>query len=147
LLEKYDKEGRLMGGKDKNQRNRVRIFIHAAERMFMVHALAITYARWFTLESVKESGELKELGEGLTINVEKDLDWLDAELEGKQFLCGEEVTAADTMCIFSVQFIFARELCFGQKIGEWRNVERCVVECEGSGGWKRGAVSKTGHEM
>ena len=96
------------------------------------------------LNQSKDLESLKKLEGGLVINAGKDLDWLDAELEGKQFLCGEEVTAADTMCIFSVQFIFARELCFGQKIGEWRNVERWVVECEGSEGsegsegWKRG---------
>lgn len=112
----------------------------------MVHALAITYARWFAPESVKESGELKRLEEGLAINVGKDLDWLDAELEGQRFLCGEKVTAADTMCIFSVQFIFARDLCAGRKVGEWRNIERWLKDCEGTEGWKR-AVAKTGHEM
>jgi glutathione S-transferase len=40
----------------------------------MVHCLSITYARWFAPESVKTSGELKELEKGLAINVGKDLD-------------------------------------------------------------------------
>jgi glutathione S-transferase len=45
-----------MGGKDEVMRNRVRMFIHAGEGTFMVHALAITYARWFSPENVKSSG-------------------------------------------------------------------------------------------
>jgi glutathione S-transferase len=48
LIEKYDKENRMMGGNDPVQRNRIRTFIHAAEGTFMLHALAITYARWFS---------------------------------------------------------------------------------------------------
>jgi glutathione S-transferase len=50
------------------------------------------------------------------------------------------------MCLFSVQFIFARHLCAGRRIGELREVERWVRECEGREGWKR-AVEKTGYEM
>jgi len=109
-----------MVGKDEGKRNRIRTFIHAAEGTFLIHALAITYARWFAPESVKSSGELKELEKGLAINVGKDLDWLDSELEGKRFIAGDGVSAADTMCLFSVQFIFARDLCAGRKVGEWR---------------------------
>lgn len=63
-----------MGGKDEAVRNKVRMWIHAAEGTFMVHCLAITYARWFAPESVQKSGELKELEKGLAINVGKDLD-------------------------------------------------------------------------
>ena len=73
-MEKYDKEQELMGGGDEEKRNRVRMFIHAAEGTFMVHCLAITYARWFSPPSVHESGDLKKLEEGLAINVGKDLD-------------------------------------------------------------------------
>jgi glutathione S-transferase len=86
------------------------------------------------------------LEEGLAINVGKDLDWLNAELEGKSFLAGEGVSAADTMCLFSIQFIFARDLCAGRKVGEWKNVERWVKSCEGTESWGR-AVRKTGHEI
>jgi glutathione S-transferase len=86
------------------------------------------------------------LEKGLAINVGKDLGWLDAELEGKKFISGDSVSAADTMCLFSVQFIFARDLCAGRKVGEWRNVERWIKECESTESWKRG-VKKMGHEM
>jgi glutathione S-transferase len=106
----------MMGGReDEERRNRIRMFIHAAEGTFMVHSLAITYARWFSPESVHQSGDLKILEEGLAINVQKDLDWLDRELDGRRFLAGEGITAADTICLFSVQFIFERELCGGER--------------------------------
>jgi glutathione S-transferase len=136
----------MLGGKDEVKRNRIRSFIHAAEGTFLIHALAITYARWFSPSSVKESGDLKKLEEGLAINVGKDLDWFDSELEGKKFIAGEEVSAADTMCLFSIQFIFVRDLCAGKKLGEWKNVQRWVRRCEGLESWGR-AVRKTGHEM
>jgi glutathione S-transferase len=146
LIEKYDKEGKLMGGKDEVKKNRVRAFIHAAEGTFMVHCLAITYARWFAPESMKGSGDLKKLEEGVAINVVKDLDWLNSELAGKKSIAGEHVTAADTMCLFSVQFIFARDLCAGRKVREWKDVERWMGNCEGTESWKR-VVRKTRYEM
>lgn len=65
------------------------MFIHAAEGTFMVHCLAITYARWFCPQAVRESGGLLELEKGLAVNVCKDLDWLEGELEGRRFLGGE----------------------------------------------------------
>lgn len=105
-----------------------------------------TPSQWFSPPSVKSSSALAELEKGLAINVHKDLDWLNRELEGRRFIAGDGVTAADTMNLFGVQFIFARDLCAGRKIAEWGNVERWVRECEGTEGWKR-AVEKTGHEM
>ncbi len=165
LVEKYDTNQSLMGGQDEAARNRVRMFIHAAEGTFMVHCLAITYARvrltshyihttiytlinshrqWFSPESVKISGDLQKLESGLAINVHKDLDWLNSELRGKKFLAGDKITAADTMNLFGIQFIFARDLCAGRKVGEWEEVERWVGGCENSKTWEK-AVEKTGH--
>ena len=112
----------------------------------MVHALAITYARWFSPSSIKDSGAIKELENGLAVNVGKDLDWLEGELKGSNFLAGDEVTAADTSCVFSVQFIFARDLCAGKKVGEWPCIEAWLRRCEETDGWRR-AVAETGHQM
>jgi hypothetical protein len=76
----------MMGGRqDEGMRNRIRTFIHAAEAAVLIPALP--YARWFSPPSVKDSGDLEKLGEGLAINVSKDLDWLDSELEGKKLQC------------------------------------------------------------
>lgn len=59
LIEKYDTSNRLLGDKsDEATCNRIRAFIHAAEGVFMPHALAVTYARWFSPESAKKNGDL-----------------------------------------------------------------------------------------
>lgn len=90
------------GNQGEKKREKVRMWIHAAEGTFMVHALAITYARWSASEGLRSSGELKELERGMAVNVGKDLDWLNDELKDSRFLVGERVTAADTMVLFSI---------------------------------------------
>lgn len=112
----------------------------------MIHALAVIYARWFSSDSSQTNGDLQKLEEGLYINVRKDLDWLDGELKGKSFLVGEGVTAADTMCLMSVQFIFARGLAGEGKERDWGYIHRWIECCEKTETWKR-AVEKTGHEL
>ena len=137
-----------MGGSDEKKREKVRAWIHAAEGTFLLHALAITYARWFSPQSVKDSGELKELEKGLAVNVGKDLDWLESELKAGpgKFLVGDRITAADTMNLFSIQFILARDLCAGRTVSEWPGIEKWLKDCESSAGWKK-AVEKTGHDL
>ena len=112
------------GEQDGAQKTKTHTFIHAAEGTFFVHALPITYASWFSPKFVSESGDLKKLEEGLAINVSKYLDRLELELKGSGggLLMGDKVTAADTMNIFGIQFIFARDLCAGRKIREWPRV-------------------------
>lgn len=78
----------------------------------MPHALAVTYARWHAPARTRENGDLSTLEESLYLNVRRDLEWLERELEwkgkGKGFLVGREVTAADTMWYVC----FAYALCF-----------------------------------
>lgn len=71
---------------------------------------------------------------------------MENELKGKRYLVGDSVSAADTMCLFSVQFIFVRDLNGGRTLAEWPGVEKWVRACEGTGTWKR-AIEKTGHQM
>ena len=147
LLETYDQSKLLPA--DPVIRSKVRQWIHAAEGTFMVHSLAILYARWMMSEPAKSDGTLDRLEDGMSVNVQKDLDWLDNEL-GKskvKFLAGEEVTAADTMMAFSIQFIFARGLGVksGQE-GKWKRVEEWLKSCEEREAYKA-AVQKTGHTL
>jgi glutathione S-transferase len=79
-------------------------------------------------------------------NVRRGLDWLDQELLGRKFLVKEEVTSADTMMLFDIQFIFAKDLCGRRRISDWRNVEKWVRTCEGTESYKR-AVEKTGYQL
>ena len=130
-------------------RNRVRMFIHAAEGTLAVHGLSVLYARWNLPVEVKESHPkaVETMEAGLSVNVHKDLDWLEAELGRStgSFLVGNSVTAADCMMLFSVQFIFAREL--GTKGGgPWPQIEVWVKRCEESLTYKE-AVEKSGHKL
>ena len=148
LLEKYDTQGRMMP-REPAQRERARMWIHAAEGTFMVHALAVTYARWFCPQEVKSSGALREMEVGLGVNVKRDLDWLEGELEesGGPWLVGKEVSAADTMVAFSVQFIFARELGVGKEdVGKWPRVRKWLEMIEKHEAYRK-AVEKTGHQL
>jgi glutathione S-transferase len=82
----------------------------------------------------------------MSANVQNDMSWLETELSlsDGRFLCGDEVTAADIMMQFSVEFILAREL--GTKGKEWPNVNKWMEACKGTEGYKR-AVAKTGHKL
>jgi len=145
LIETYDEEQRLLGGEDLQMRNKIRMWIHAAEGTFLIHCLSITYARWFSPQSVKESGDLQKLEDGLAINVQKDLDWISEEIKG-HFLVGDQLTAADVMVAFSIQFIFARGLCGGKTAADWPKIEKWLKGCEGTESYRR-AVEKTGHKL
>lgn len=87
----------------------------------------------------------------MSINVHKDLDWLEGELEGSKsgWLLGEyeHPTAGDVMCHFSVQFIFARGLGVKEEDkGKWGKVRAWVEKCEGCDGYRR-AVERTGYTL
>jgi len=65
----------MFGGTNLIAREKIRGWIHAAEGTFMVHALAILYARWFLPEEVGGREEvLKGLEGSLGRNVGGDLD-------------------------------------------------------------------------
>jgi glutathione S-transferase len=121
-------------------------WIHASEATFTLHALAITYARWTIPEHGKTNGDLETMEKGLSVNVQKDLDWLETELSLSQgkFLCGDKVTAADTMMQFSIDFMMKTGL--GTKGGSWPNVEKWLKACEETDSYQK-AVQKTGHKI
>ena len=71
-------------------------WVHAAEATYMLHSLAILYARWN-----QKGGDVAATEAGLAVNVQKDLDYLATELgksKGK-FLVGNGPTAADMMMV------------------------------------------------
>lgn len=142
LCEKYDTTHRLLPV-DQPRRAQALRWVHAAEGTFMLHALGILYTRWFGEGHSEAQAAIEG---GMAGNVQKDLDWLERELNASKgkFLLGDEVTVADCMVLFSVQFIVAREL--GTKGKKWERIERWVKDCEGTDGYRR-AVKKTGHEL
>lgn len=146
LCEKYDKQGRLLPSENIERRIKVLQWVHAAEATFLLHGLAITYCRWNIPEPLKSDGTLAKMEEGYAVNVQNGLDWLETELSLSQgrFLCGEEVTAADTMMQLSVDFILKNNL--GTQGRQWLNIEEWLRKCENCEGYKR-AVEKTGHKV
>ncbi|KIW88012.1 uncharacterized protein Z519_11122 [Cladophialophora bantiana CBS 173.52] len=81
ILETYDpssKSGLLPPTGDPKSRAKVRELIAAAEGTFMIHALAILYARWRLPKPAAEY--LPEMEKPLSVNIHNDLNWLDSEL-------------------------------------------------------------------
>lgn len=81
---------------------------------------------------------------GLATNVQNDLDWLESELEGREYLVGEDVTAADILLGFSIEFILAREL--GTQSREWPTVRKWLARVQQREAYKK-AVEKTGYSL
>ncbi|KAK7635828.1 hypothetical protein IWX49DRAFT_610185 [Phyllosticta citricarpa] len=142
LCDKYDNSHRLLP-RDPSARIKVLQWLHAAEATFLLHSLAITYARWYYPADAPRAG-LAQMEASMATNVENDFCWLEGELERSEggFLVGNDVTVADVMMQFSVRFILEKGL--GTRKGRWRRVEEWLGRCEGCGAYRR-AVEKTGH--
>lgn len=82
----------------------------------------------------------------MSANVQNDLSWLETELSLSEggFLCGEQLTSADVMMLFSVEFIFERDL--GVREREWSGIRAWMERCKGREAWRR-AVEKTGYRL
>lgn len=124
------------------------MWIHSSEATFALHGLAVLYARWNFPKSLSESNPsaLTDMESGIAVNVQKDLDWLEKELGAStgMFLVGNQVTAADVMMLFSVQFILERKL--GTEGKSWKKVDEWRERCEGTETYKR-AIEKSGHTL
>ncbi|KIX98445.1 uncharacterized protein Z520_05746 [Fonsecaea multimorphosa CBS 102226] len=169
LCETYDPQGRLLP-KERRARAKVREWMAAAEGTFMIHALAILYARWRLPKPAAQY--LPEMEKGLARNVHNALNWLEAELaDGRQYLVmssgsrsdaeaeaeatpgqsdnerndgRDDVSAADILMGFSVDFIFARKL--GTEGADWPNVRRWLHGIKQREAYTR-AVKKTGYSL
>jgi glutathione S-transferase len=117
----------------------------ASEGTFMIHGLAVLYARWQMPEAGKKD-ILPEMERKLSANVQADLDWLESELQAGngKFLVGNHVTAADTMMGFSAQFILTRKLGTGDR--RWPSIEAWLQNLESQASYKN-AAEKTGHSL
>lgn len=141
MCDVYDKQHRLLPPVGEQKRYDILQWVHAAEATYALHGLAVLYARWF-----QQGGDVQKTEDGLGVNVQKDLDYLEAQL-GKssgKFLFGNEVTAADCMMEFTLDFIFARDL--GTKGKQWPKVEQYLKDCQATQSWQK-ATKKTGHKL
>lgn len=144
LCAKYDKTNRLIPKADEAAQIKILQWVHTAEATFMLHCLAIIYARWNYPASAPKEG-LAEMEKGMGVNVQNDLDWIEKELaeSGSTFLVGDSVTAADIMMQFSISYIFTRQL--GTQGKTWPKTEAWLKRCEETPSFKK-AVEKTGHQ-
>ena len=141
LCDVYDKTHKFLPPLGDPKRYAVLQWVHAAEATYALHALAILYTRSF-----QSGGDVAKTEEALKGNVQKDLDYLESELEKSSglFLLGDNVTAADTMMEFCCDFVFVREL--GTKGKNWPKIEQYVKDCQSTESWKK-AQRKTGHKL
>lgn len=134
--------------KNEYLKSRVQMFSHASEATLALHGLAVLYARWNFPTELKESHPeaLQKMEASLSVNVQKDLDWIEKELAAStgQLLVGNEVTAADIMMQFSCRFILEREL--GTQGKSWPKINEWLERCENTPAYKR-AVEKSGHTL
>lgn len=107
----------------------------------MLHGLAILYAKWS-----QKDGDIEKTIEGLSPNINKDLDYLEAELSKSKskFIVGDSVTAADTMMEFSADFVLTREL--GTKGKTWPKINEWLKNCHETKTYQD-AVKKTGYTL
>lgn len=141
LEDKYDTQHRLLPAPGDPKRYEVLQWIHAAEATFMLHGLAILYAKWN-----QKDGDVEKTVAGLSANICKDLDYLEATLKqnGTKFIVGNSVTAADIMMEFSVDFVLVREL--GTKGKSWPRINEWLKICHETKSYQD-AVRKTGYTL
>ncbi|KAF7517853.1 hypothetical protein G7054_g13660 [Neopestalotiopsis clavispora] len=153
ILDKYDTKGQLQPS-DPKARAKTREWVHAAEGVFMIHGLAVLYARRTMPEDAKSSA-LPEMEKKLAVNVHKDLDWIEGHLkeQGTKFLMADTVSVADVMMQFSIEFIYVSKLGVnaeetGDKGGDgrWPLTKQWLDRCMSTPSFKR-AVEKSGYTL
>lgn len=165
LCEQYDHQHRLLPN-DIGQRAEVKQWLHAAEGTFMVHAMAILYARWQVPEEGK--GMLEGMEERMSRNVKNDLRWLegvlsDQQAKGRHWIVGEGLSVADIQLQFrwvhtywlnrtkadectSIEFIFERKLGVDPAENEFPQVKAWLERTKAEKAYRR-AVDKTGYTL
>jgi glutathione S-transferase len=148
LCEKYDTQHRLMPAAI-TQRARVREWIAASEGTFMMHAIAIMYARARLPQTHKDAWP--EMNKVMSGNIHNALNWLDGHLKpihekGGKYLVGPTLTAADINMLFGLQLIYDRKLGLEGTEQRWEHVERWMRDMQEEESWKR-AVEKTEFKM
>lgn len=137
----YDTQHRLLPPVGDPTRYKVLQWVHASEATYLLHGLAVLYAKWN-----QKDGDVQQTIAGMSKNMINDLNYLESEL-GKsngKFLLGDKLTVADIMMHFSARFILVREL--GTMGKTWPKIEEWLDNCEATSSYKA-AVEKTGHKL
>lgn len=148
LCEKYDDAHKFLP-EDEVERARVREWMAASEGTFLMHGIAIMYARARLPEGHREAWP--EMNKVMSVNIHNALNWLDSHLEGVhkeggRYLVGKRLTAADINMLFGLQLIYDRKLGLEGTEKRWEHVERWMGEMMEEESWKS-CVEKTGFKM
>ena len=125
-----------------------RMWVHYSEGTLLLHALAITYARWsLTSESDREA--LDKCESFMSVNVQNDLNYVESQLKLNEandqlFLVGNELSVADVMMAFSVEFTIKKNLGIQGKT--WPLINRWLAGLEQRPAYKK-AVSEAPHDL
>lgn len=143
ICETYDTKGIFLP-KDTATRCKVYEWLHGAEGAFALHGLAILYSRW----QIPEEGQkyLPEMEKKLSNNVNNDFRWIEGTLSQNKtdYLVGNELTAADIMVQFMVEFITTRKL--GTDGSEYPETMKWLKRTMDRPAYKK-AVEKTGYTL
>lgn len=117
-----------------------RMWCFYSEGTLLLHALSITYARW-SLGSDGDAGSeaaLKKCETFMAKNVQNDLDYVESQLaeqakraggaDKEIFLVGQELSVADVMMAFSVEFAIKKDL--GIEGRTWPTINRWLASLE-----------------
>ena len=110
-----------------------RMWMYYSEGTLMLHALAITYARW-SLTGHEDKAALAKCEDFMSKNVQNDLDYLESALakveqqDGELFLVGRKLSAADVMMAFSVEFAIKKNL--GIQGRSWARIHQWLAGLE-----------------
>ncbi|ETS87244.1 hypothetical protein PFICI_01072 [Pestalotiopsis fici W106-1] len=149
-----DMTPRASCSRDPDVRAKTREWVHAAEGVFMLHGLAVLYARWTIPENAK-SAALPEMEKKLAVNVHKDLDWVEEHVrkQGTKFLMGDAVSVADIMMQFSIELIYVSKLgVSAEEVGEtggdgrWPLTKQWLGRCMSTPSFTK-AVKKSGYSL
>ena len=142
LCENYDPSHKLLPLGPPEERTKVREWVHAAEGIFMAHCLPTVYNRRI------DASLAEKLAPSIEKVVGKDLDWLEEEYSAREgkYLVGDNLTAADIMVAFSVDFILAMGLAPQNTDQSWPGVRSWLAQCFAREPYRR-AVEKTGYKL
>lgn len=146
LLDTYDKKHSLLPS-EMAERCKAYEWLHAAEGSFMLHALAILYARW----KIPDQSLLPEMEKNMSANVLNDMKWIEGALKeqkdkGNDYLVRKSLTVADIMMGFSIEFILTRKLGTGDHDGQWPETKAWLKRCMNRPAYKK-AVERSGYTL
>ncbi|BFZ55226.1 hypothetical protein PYCC9005_002266 [Savitreella phatthalungensis] len=108
-----------------------RMWVHFSEGTMILHALAITYARWSLTDLPADQPALDKCEAFMSQNVVNDLNYVERSLlkanpnhkpDDPLFLVGGKLSVADVMMAFSVEFTMKKNL--GVAGHSWPMIDR-----------------------